>query len=41
MEMLAQEWDMSESMAKVVLLNNRMAEVESRVRDILTKKKII
>lgn len=41
MEMLAQEWDMSESMGKVVLLNNRMAEVESRVRDILTKKKII
>ena len=41
MEMLAQEWDMSESIGKVVLLNNRMAEVESRVRDILTKKKII
>ena len=41
MEMLAQEWDMSESLAKVVLLNNRVAEVESRVRDILTKKKVI
>ena len=41
MDMLSQEWDMSESLGKVAVLNNRVAEVESRVRDILTKKNVI